>query len=145
MLSLIFPCRRRNGRKSQSRQPNLVLMQIFHANARASFSPAGPSVPQPGSIRSHSRSFFVGCGSTVSESMGRSEAGRRVASSHEFNKYSEEDNEGYVVKCLNASHTSTTRVCHSSRHRGCQLTNEQGRMCKACRFWCHQFHHDRYH
>ncbi|KAG6377196.1 hypothetical protein JVT61DRAFT_1249 [Boletus reticuloceps] len=49
----------------------------------------------PGSIRSHSRSSsFVGSGSSSSGSFGRSEA-KRVASSHEFDKYTEEDEEDY--------------------------------------------------
>lgn len=63
--------------------------------SRPSLSPAGPNGPLPGSLRSHSRSSsFVGSGSSGSGSFGRSEA-KRVASSHEFDKYAEEDDEDY--------------------------------------------------
>lgn len=63
--------------------------------SRPSLSPAGVNGPPPGSLRSHSRSSsFVGSGSSSSGSFGRTEA-KRVASSHEFDKYAEEDDEDY--------------------------------------------------
>ncbi|KIJ62679.1 hypothetical protein HYDPIDRAFT_30272 [Hydnomerulius pinastri MD-312] len=63
--------------------------------SRPSLSPVGPNGPPHGSMRSHSRSSsFVGSGSSGSGSFGRSEA-KRVASSNEFDKYAEEDDEDY--------------------------------------------------
>lgn len=63
--------------------------------SRPSLGPAGPNGPPPGSLRSHSRSSsFVGSGSSNSGSFGRSEA-KRAVSSHEFDKYAEEDDEDY--------------------------------------------------
>ncbi|KAI6042650.1 hypothetical protein EDC04DRAFT_2657661 [Pisolithus marmoratus] len=61
--------------------------------SRSSLNIAGQNGPSPGHVRSHSRSSsFVG--SNGSGSFGRSEA-KRAASSHEFDKYAEEDNEDY--------------------------------------------------
>ncbi|KAF9221524.1 hypothetical protein BS17DRAFT_809903 [Gyrodon lividus] len=63
--------------------------------SRPSLSPAGPNGALPGSMRTHSRSSsLVGPGSSGSGSFGRSEA-KRVASSNEFDKYAEEDDEDY--------------------------------------------------
>lgn len=72
------------------------LPSLSRKPSRPSLSPsAGSNGPPPGSMRSHSRSSsFVGSGSSSSGSFGRSEA-RRVASSHEFHKYAEEDEEDY--------------------------------------------------
>lgn len=71
------------------------LPSLSRKPSRPSLSPAGPNGPPAGSLRSHSRSSsFVGSGSSSSGSFGRAEA-RRVASSHEFNKYAEEDDEDY--------------------------------------------------
>ncbi|KAF8558280.1 kinase-like protein [Imleria badia] len=71
------------------------LPSLSRKPSRPSLSPAGANGPPPGSLRSHSRSSsFVGSGSSSSGSFGRSEA-KRVASSHEFDKYAEEDDEDY--------------------------------------------------
>jgi hypothetical protein len=71
---------------------------LSRKTSRPSLSPAGPTGPNgptAGSMRSHSRSSsFVGSGSSASGSFGRSDA-KRVASSHEFDKYAEEDDEDY--------------------------------------------------
>ena len=61
--------------------------------SRSSINPAGQNGLPSSHARSHSRSSsFVG--SNGSGSFGHSEA-RRAASSHEFDKYAEEDNEDY--------------------------------------------------
>ncbi|KIM52300.1 hypothetical protein SCLCIDRAFT_1223881 [Scleroderma citrinum Foug A] len=61
--------------------------------SRSSINTVGQNGQPSGHTRSHSRSSsFVG--SNGSGSFGRSEA-RRAASSHEFDKYTEEDNEDY--------------------------------------------------
>ena len=71
------------------------LPSLSRKPSRPSLSPAGSNGPPPGSLRSHSRSSsFVGSGSSGSGSFGRSEA-KRVTSSHEFDKYAEEDDEDY--------------------------------------------------
>ncbi|KAG6335620.1 hypothetical protein ID866_3477 [Astraeus odoratus] len=66
---------------------------LSRKTSRSSISPASQTALPSGHTRSHSRSSsFVG--SSGSGSFGRSEA-RRAASSHEFDKYAEEDNEDY--------------------------------------------------
>ncbi|KIK98973.1 hypothetical protein PAXRUDRAFT_30797 [Paxillus rubicundulus Ve08.2h10] len=68
---------------------------LSRKTSRPSLSPAGPNGPPAGSMRSHSRSSsFVGSGPSASGSFGRSDA-KRVTSSHEFDKYAEEDDEDY--------------------------------------------------
>ncbi|KAI6114307.1 hypothetical protein F5141DRAFT_1105796 [Pisolithus sp. B1] len=65
---------------------------LSRKTSRSSLNIAGPNGPSSSHVRSHSRSSSL-VGSNASGSFGRSEAKR--ASSHEFDKYAEEDNEDY--------------------------------------------------
>lgn len=66
---------------------------LSRKTSRSSLNLAGQNGPSSAHVRSHSRSSSL-VGSNGSGSFGRSEA-KRAASSHEFDKYAEEDNEDY--------------------------------------------------